>query len=295
MRIASAIVHGKFEWLLNTDRGYYRAGALAQNLGVPSSSAGIETVIDGGNAVIEALRVWQRTIEEEGIAPDESQVELTAPVPRPGKIICVGLNYRPHVQESQMQIPSSPVLFNKYLNSVIGPNAVVNPPSDAEQMDYEAELVVVIGRTASKVAESEALGYVFGYMNGNDLSDRGLQFRTGQWLLGKAADGFAPMGPYVATRDEVPDPGNLDIRCFRNARQVQGSNTREMIFSVPFLIHYISQYITLAPGDVIFTGTPEGVIVGLPEAERNWLRAGDQTEVAIEGLGSLTTRIGPNR
>jgi 2-keto-4-pentenoate hydratase/2-oxohepta-3-ene-1,7-dioic acid hydratase in catechol pathway len=217
---------------------------------------------------------------------------LEAPVPRPGQIVCVGLNYRPHVAESQMDLPTHPVLFNKYARAVVGPGAVVRAPGESTQLDYEAELVIVIGRVCHDVSEAAALDYVAGYCNGNDLSARDLQFRTSQWLLGKAGDGLGPMGPYLVTRDEVADPDQLDIVGRRNGSIVQQANTRDMIFSCRQLVSYISRYLTLEPGDVIFTGTPEGVILGQPAANRRWLTPGEVVTVAITGLGELETTIG---
>lgn len=238
------------------------------------------------------LQKWLEWAHAHGIKSDRLPDQILAPVPHPGKILCVGLNYRPHAHESQMEIPSYPVLFNKYGNSVVGSNTPVHPPRDAQELDYEAELVVVMGRRATQVGEAEALQYVAGYCNGNDLSARDLQFRTNQWLLGKTADGFGPMGPYLVTADEIADPDALDIVCRRDGVEVQHSNTRNMIFSCRYLIHYISRYMTLEPGDVIFTGTPEGVIFGKSEAERQWLQTGEQVSVSVEGLGELVTPIG---
>jgi 2-keto-4-pentenoate hydratase/2-oxohepta-3-ene-1,7-dioic acid hydratase in catechol pathway len=153
-------------------------------------------------------------------------------------------------------------------------------------------LVIVIGQECRDVSEEHALDYVVGYANGNDLSSRSLQFRTSQWLLGKVLDGFAPVGPYLVTADAVPNPDALSIRGWRNGELVQDSNTSQMIFSCRYLISYLSRYMTLRPGDVIFTGTPEGVILGMPEAERRWMTSGEQFTVAIEGLGELVTKIG---
>ncbi len=292
MRLASALVDGQEEWVLMTAGGTVRGSRLAASAGVKVGPRPMEWVLEGGPGRWETIADWARRAEEQGME-DATRPTFLAPLPRPRNIVCVGLNYRPHVAESKMEIPSSPVLFNKYSSAVVGDRAVVRPPQDSSQLDYEAELVVVMGRSACRVEESRALDYVFGYCNGNDLSDRALQFRTGQWLLGKAGDGFGPIGPFIATRDEVPDPGALDIRCLRNGIEVQHANTREMIFPIPFLIHYISRYITLQAGDLIFTGTPEGVILGYPEDQRQWLSEGEEVVVTIEGLGHLVTTIGP--
>lgn len=191
-----------------------------------------------------------------------------------------------------MEIPTSPVLFNKYNNTVCGSGTLIDPPDDARQMDYEAELVLVIGKTGSHISEERALDYVAGYCNGNDVSARDLQFRSSQWLLGKSCDHFAPMGPYLVTADEISDPDNLEITGWRNEEIVQHANTRDMIFSCRTLISYISGYMTLNPGDVIFTGTPEGVILGKPPESRKWLEPGEKIAVEIQGLGRLVNEMG---
>ncbi len=292
MKVVSGTRDGQQTWYLMTDHGYYRQSTLAGLGAEHYRGLSIEAAIAEGDAFLEQLALFEEKVVRSGVEPDPEPSVILAPVPKPGKIICVGLNYRPHVQESQMEVPTTPVLFPKYDNAVIGTGATIRPPLEGRQLDYEAELVVVIGKQARRVPESRALDHVFGYMNGNDLSDRALQFRTSQWMVGKSADGFAPMGPYLVTRDQVPDPTDLEIRCERNGIVVQHGNTKEMIFDVAFLVHYISQYITLNPGDVIFTGTPEGVILGYPEDQRRWLEAGETVRVSITGLGDLETTIG---
>ena len=237
------------------------------------------------------LKELARQAKDGGRQPLE-QHRLLPPVPDPQKIICVGLNYSPHIAEGHFDVPTHPVLFNKCANSLVGDGATVSAPGDSQQFDYESELVIVMGREAHNVSERDALDYVLGYTNGNDLSARDLQFRTSQWLLGKAADGLAPLGPYVVTADEIADPDHLEIRGYRNGQLVQHSNTDQMIFSCRFLISYISRYITLQPGDLIFTGTPEGVIMGQDPAARQWLSPGETVTVAVAGLGELTTHIG---
>jgi 2-keto-4-pentenoate hydratase/2-oxohepta-3-ene-1,7-dioic acid hydratase in catechol pathway len=222
-----------------------------------------------------------------------AEVRLLAPVPRPGKIICVGLNYRDHAKETGQPIPSEPILFPKFANSVVGPGADVVVPPEAEKIDYEAELAVVIGRRASRVAAADALDHVAGYACANDVSSRSLQFLTGQWLLGKAIDTFLPLGPFMVTADEVPDPQALGIRCLVNDELRQDSNTGEMVFGVAELIAYASRTMTLEPGDVLVTGTPSGV--GMAAEPPRYLRPGDRMRVEIDGLGRLdnTVRAGP--
>lgn len=216
-------------------------------------------------------------------------VDLTAPVPRPGKIICVGLNYRDHAAETGKPIPAEPILFAKFANSVVGDGATVPIPAVTSEVDWEAELGVVIGRVARAVPVDRALAHVAGYVCLNDLSARDLQRSGGQWTRGKAIDGFLPMGPALVTADEVPDPQQIDIACTVNGEVVQNSNTREMIFGVAELINVISQTITLEPGDCIATGTPPGV--GMAQSPPRYLRGGDVVVVSIAGLGDLTTTM----
>jgi 2,4-didehydro-3-deoxy-L-rhamnonate hydrolase len=218
------------------------------------------------------------------------EVKLLAPVPRPGKIICVGLNYRDHAKETGKAVPTEPILFPKFANSVVGPGAEVLVPPEADEIDYEAELAVVIGRRASRVAVADALDHVAGYACANDVSSRSLQFRTGQWLTGKAIDTFLPLGPYLVTADEVPDPQALGIRCLVNDELRQDSSTSEMVFGVAELVSYTSRTLTLEPGDLLVTGTPAGV--GMAADPPRYLRAGDRMRVEIDGLGELENTVG---
>lgn len=206
------------------------------------------------------------------------------------KIICIGLNYQKHADESNMPAPEHPILFSKFNNSLSAHRERVVIPKEATKVDYEAELAIVIGKEAKDVSEEEALDYVFGYSCANDLSERTLQFRSGQWLLGKSLDGFCPVGPYIVTKDEVDDPNKLRISCRVNDERRQDSNTNDMIFNCQQIISYTSKYMTLKPGDIILTGTPEGVAMG-HEGEKPWLKAGDEVGVEIEQLGRLTTRL----
>ncbi len=218
-----------------------------------------------------------------------SDVHLLAPVPRPGKIIAVGLNYMDHAIETKMEIPTSPVIFAKFSTSVTGPyDQVVMPEADV-QLDYEAELAVVIGRRGKSIARERAMEYVAGYMPLNDVSARKWQFADKQWVRGKSCDTFCPMGPWLTTRDEVPDPHNLNITARVNGSTVQDSNTSNLIFTIPDLIHFISGAITLEPGDVIATGTPAGV--GVFRQPPCFLKVGDVVEVEVEGLGKLMNSI----
>ena len=212
-----------------------------------------------------------------------------APVPRPGKIICVGLNYRDHAAEANMKIPEKPVLFSKFSTAVIAPGEPVVLPATSEKVDYEAELAVVIGRHAKNVTADRAYDYVLGYTAFNDVSARDFQFGDGQWQRGKSCDTFAPMGQTIVTADDVPDPHKLPIKLTLNGQTMQESNTDQMIFGVPALIEFISQTITLEPGDVIATGTPSGV--GFARKPPVFLKPGDEMEVMIEGVSGVNNPV----
>ncbi|HZJ22862.1 MAG TPA: fumarylacetoacetate hydrolase family protein [Anaerolineales bacterium] len=217
---------------------------------------------------------------------NEQNIQPGPCVGTPEKIICIGLNYKRHARETGMAIPETPVLFSKFNNTLAETGESIPLPDNAVQYDYEVELGVMIGKEARYVSVDEALDYVFGYFTVNDLSVRDLQFRTSQWLLGKTPDKFFPTAPCLVTADEVGDPQSLGLSCWVNGELRQSSNTADMIFSVAECISYISQYMTLKPGDVISTGTPEGVVMGM--MEKNWLKPGDEVVVEVEGLGKCT-------
>jgi 2-keto-4-pentenoate hydratase/2-oxohepta-3-ene-1,7-dioic acid hydratase in catechol pathway len=211
-------------------------------------------------------------------------VRVGSPFTRPSKIICVGLNYSKHAAESKMPLPSEPILFFKATTSFTGPNDDLIIPKNSKKTDWEVELAVVIGKKASYVDEQNAMAYVAGFCLHNDYSEREFQLeRNGQWVKGKSADTFAPMGPFLATPDEVPNYGNLRLWLKVNGKMLQDSNTNDLIFGVPFLVSYISQFMTLLPGDVISTGTPAGVGLGLNPPV--FLKPGDTVELGIDGLG----------
>jgi 2-keto-4-pentenoate hydratase/2-oxohepta-3-ene-1,7-dioic acid hydratase in catechol pathway len=220
---------------------------------------------------------------------DEASLTLGPSVYHPEKILCVGLNYRQHAAESGSDVPEVPVLFSKFNNALNAHGAPIAVPAAASQYDYEVELAVVIGRTARNVPEDQALDYVLGYCNANDVSARDLQKRTSQWLLGKTLNGFCPIGPYLVTSDEVTDPQQLGVKSWLNGEPRQDSNTSDMVFTVAEIISYISQYLPLKPGDVILTGTPEGVILGMDP--KVWMKPGDEVTIEVEGLGRLTNRL----
>jgi 2-keto-4-pentenoate hydratase/2-oxohepta-3-ene-1,7-dioic acid hydratase in catechol pathway len=210
-------------------------------------------------------------------------------IPRPGKIVCVGLNYRDHAAEGGQDLPKAPLLFAKWPNTLIGDGDPVVLPPESTQVDYEAELGVVIGTKAKRVSERDALDHVEGYICVNDVSARDLQFADGQWTRGKSPDTFCPVGPRLVPREEIADPQALAIRCIVNGEALQDSSTAQMIFSVAEIIAYTSQVITLEPGDLIATGTPAGV--GVFRDPKVLLKDGDEVSVEIEGLGTLTNPI----
>ena len=266
--------------------------ALGQGAGnLPQT---VEAAIAGGEAARSALADLVARAEAAGATGsswlvDEASLTLGPSVPNPGKIVCVGLNYRKHAEETGAAIPTSPVLFSKFLNTIAAPDEDVPLTDAATQYDYEVELAVVMGDTTKNVSAADALNTVFGYSTANDLSARDLQTRTSQWLLGKTMDKFMPIGPYLVTAEEVPDPQKLAIRTWLNGDLRQNSNTDDMIFPVAEIVSYISRHFTLEPGDVIITGTPEGVILGM--AEKRWMAPGDVIEVEVEGLGKLRNRM----
>jgi 2-keto-4-pentenoate hydratase/2-oxohepta-3-ene-1,7-dioic acid hydratase in catechol pathway len=224
-----------------------------------------------------------------GAVADLRNVSLLAPVPRPPKLICVGLNYREHALEAKMEVPRVPTLFNKFPNVVIGPGDNIVLPKNSSQPDYEAELAFVIGRGGRHIPAARWRDHVAGYTIVNDVSARDFQMATSQWLIGKTFDTFAPMGPWIVSADEIPDPHALDIRLSIGGEVLQHSNTRELIFRIPELMEYISSVVTLEPGDVVATGTPSGV--GFARKPPRYLRAGDQVVVKVGGIGELRNPV----
>ena len=256
----------------------------------------VHEVIDGGEAAV--ARLTQFTAQALELAGndssyllDEAKLTLGPCVTHPNKIICVGLNYRKHAEETNAAIPQYPILFNKFNNTLTGHGDDIPLPKVSQKVDYEAELVIVIGKTAKYVTKEDALSHVFGYCSVNDLSARDLQLRTQQWLLGKSCDKFSPLGPYLVSADELGNPNDLDIKCTVNGEVRQHSNTSDMIFHCDEIVSYISQHMTLVPGDIILTGTPEGVVLGYPEDKQVYLKDGDIVTIEIEKLGRLTNRL----
>ncbi len=254
----------------------------------PDIPAGAKAFLAGGpTRVTEA-----REATERGAAIPPDQVRLVAPVPDPQKIICVGLNYADHATESGAQVGDEPVIFNKFPTALAAHGDTIRLPKVGADVDYEAELVAVIGVGGKNIPRHAALDHVAGYACGHDVSARDWQKDKpgGQWLLGKSFDGFAPLGPELVTADEVGDPHTLDIRLRLNGQLMQESNTEQLIFSVDVLVAYISQVCTLLPGDLIFTGTPSGV--GMGRTPPVFLKAGDEVEVEIDRLGCLRNPVG---
>jgi 2-keto-4-pentenoate hydratase/2-oxohepta-3-ene-1,7-dioic acid hydratase in catechol pathway len=250
----------------------------------PDAPGSVDDLVRGG------VTAW-RLVEELAAASGRNVNGDTRAlaVPWPGKIICIGLNYRRHAIEAKLTLTETPLIFAKFGNTLVASGQPVYLPSTAQQYDYEAELGVVIGRRAVRVSEEEALDFVWGYCNCNDLTARELQARTSQYVLGKTLDGFLPVGPELVSADEVGDPQKLTIRTWVNGELRQDSNTSDMVFGVAAIVSYISQYIPLEVGDFIATGTPSGVILGMnPQV---WLKAGDTVDVEVEGLGRLTSPL----
>src|SRR5262245_5980568 len=273
---------------LRTERGVLDVAAAERDF-----REGAPTTIDAvfkGQGDVNALR---RLADKAGASPDRyfvapDKAAFGPCVTSPEKIICIGLNYRKHAAETGNPVPKQPILFNKYNTALNGHGGTIGvSEEDAQRFDYEAELVIVIGRRARNVSEADAPNYIFGYATGNDFTARDLQSRSTQWMLGKSLDGSAPLGPWLVTADQV-DGDNLKIECRVNGEVRQSSNTSDMVFNCKQLVSYTSRYFTLKPGDIIFTGTPEGVISGYPKDKQVWLKPGDKIVTSIEKLGDLS-------
>jgi 2-keto-4-pentenoate hydratase/2-oxohepta-3-ene-1,7-dioic acid hydratase in catechol pathway len=250
---------------------------------LPGSVRGI---LEGGSA---ALAKAAKAADSASDALDAATVKLAAPIPNPGKILCIGLNYADHAAESGQPLPEHPIVFSKYSNTVIGSGEPIVLPKVTDMVDYEAELGFVIGKRGRHISEAEALDYVAGYLPVNDVSARDYQERVSQWTMGKSFDSFAPMGPALVTADEVGDPHKLAIRLWIGDEALQDSSTSQLIFSVPKLVADISEVMTLEPGDIVSTGTPPGV--GGARKPPRWLRAGETVNIEIEKLGILSNPI----
>jgi 2-keto-4-pentenoate hydratase/2-oxohepta-3-ene-1,7-dioic acid hydratase in catechol pathway len=255
----------------------------------PALPASVRVLLEGGPAALQAAAAAVR--HAKAVTHDAAKVRLLAPVPDPRKIVCLGLNYKDHAEESGAPIPKEPILFSKYATTLTGHEAPIVLPKVSNEVDYEAELVIVIGKAGRHIKADQALAHVAGYTCGHDVSARDWQLKKDQkqWMVGKTFDTFAPTGPHLVTSDEIPDPHNLPIRLRLNGQTMQNSNTKQMIFRVPETLAYLSQVFTLEPGDLIFTGTPPGV--GFAKKPPLFLKAGDVAEVEIDGIGLLRNPV----
>ena len=278
----------------------YRQGKkLLQGIVTETGIVGIEGLLNSlnkpfpspwlTNEDVEELKKLKNSQLKQVECIPESSLKFGPCVSGYSKIIGIGLNYRKHAIETNMEIPKYPIVFNKFNNALTDFENDVPLGSEGEQFDYEVELGVVIGKKCKDVSTEDSLSYVLGYCVANDLSCRDLQFKSSQWLLGKSLDHFLPLGKYLVTADEVGDPQNLELSCFLNGEIRQKSNTADMIFTVAEIISYLSKYMTLDPGDLILTGTPAGVIMGLPN--KNWIKPGDRVRVEVEKLGMTENRM----
>jgi 2-keto-4-pentenoate hydratase/2-oxohepta-3-ene-1,7-dioic acid hydratase in catechol pathway len=268
-----------------------KAGVLRGDDVVLISGAGFASTMDvilGGAAALDSIGSFAAAATGSAVLP-AATVKLMAPIPRPPKLICVGLNYRDHAEECGLEIPKVPTIFNKFPNVVVGPDDPIVLPKNSTKPDYEAEFAFVIGKGGRHIPAERWKEHVFGYMNLNDVSARDFQMATTQWLMGKTFDTFAPAGPWLVTADEIEDPHNLNIRITVSGEVLQNSNTRNLIFGVPELIAHLSSVVTLEPGDIVSTGTPGGV--GFVRKPPRFLRPGDECVVEVEGLGQLRNPV----
>src|SRR2546421_1624498 len=284
MRLATIAINGQARAAVFADGAYVDVQATDGQL--PGS---VRQIIAGGAAVLDAVARAVR--RPNAVKHPAGQVTLLAPMLDPPKIVCLGLNYRDHAAESGAPIPKEPILFSKYATAIIGPEQAIVLPPVSQEVDYEAELVIVVGKRGRNIPAAQADAHVAGYTVGHDVSARDWQLKKDgkQWMVGKTFDTFAPIGPHFVTADEVRDPHNLPIRLRLNGKTMQDSNTSQMIFKVGDTLAYLSQVFTLEPGDLIFTGTPPGV--GFARKPPIYLKGGDVTEVEIEGLGVLRNPV----
>jgi 2-keto-4-pentenoate hydratase/2-oxohepta-3-ene-1,7-dioic acid hydratase in catechol pathway len=272
---------------VRTDKGIVDIGAAAAAFKIDAPTTTDDIISGDYNAGALKTAIDKATAAGGKYVVTESAAKFGPVVTNPSKIICVGFNYISHASEVKVKIPAEPILFNKYNSSLNGAGGTIAVSKEhGSHFDYETELVAVIGKTARDVSEADALNYVFGYTIGHDFSERDQQMRTGQFMLGKTGDGWGPLGPWLVTADQI-DPNNLDLKTTVNGEVRQNSNTRNMIFNTAKIISFASRYMTLEPGDVIFTGTPEGVILGMPPEKQVWLKAGDKIVSTIEKLGEM--------
>jgi 2-keto-4-pentenoate hydratase/2-oxohepta-3-ene-1,7-dioic acid hydratase in catechol pathway len=276
----------RFVTYQESGRAEARVGLVTADRVADVSSLGYPTMLDlleGGPAALN--KVTTAKLETVALA----SVKLLAPIPRPRKLICVGLNYRDHAEETGSEIPAVATIFNKFATSVIGTGDAIVLPKVSSKPDYEAEFAFVIGKGGRHIPEAEWEDHVFGYTIVNDVSARDYQRATTQWLMGKTFDTFAPMGPWIVTKDEISDPHDVDVRMVINGQLLQNGNTRNLIFKIPYLISFLSSVFTLEPGDIVSTGTPAGV--GAARTPPRWLLPGDDVAVQISGIGELRNPV----
>lgn len=303
-RLGAQVPRGQ---IIDLNRGYF---ALKQAEGQPVTQrlagaivpSDMVAFLEGGDQALEAARAVVHFVEERGaidgllvnrwgsrIVCDEPNVRILAPILKPPKIIGIGLNYRDHAEEQGAKVPKVPMIFAKFATSIIGPNEPIIYPSITEQLDYEAELAFVIGKGGKNIPIDKAYSHIAGYCIFNDVTARDIQLSDRQWVRGKTADTLAPLGPYLVTRDEIPEPDNLKIQLWLNGDLMQDSRTDQLIFDIPYLVNFLSQAFTLEPGDIVATGTPSGV--GFARTPPNFMEVGDRVKVEIEGLGVLENPI----
>lgn len=264
---------------------------ISSEVKVPTT---MDELIQAGVDGLSLLRDYAAKIENkksDQLFLKENEIKFGPCVPRPGKVIGIGLNYRGYLKEANTPRPNFPYIFTKFPSAVRAAGDPIYIPFNSRQVDFEAEIAIVIGKKARRVAKEDALDYVIGYCNVNDFSARDLQYSTASWLPGKCCDSFCPLGPYLVTADEVGDPNHLSLKAYVNGELRQNSNTSDMIFTCKEIVSEISQLFTLEPGDIILTGTPEGIIMTDPEDQRIWLKEGDEIMVEIEKLGRLVNKI----
>ncbi|MBD3305091.1 FAA hydrolase family protein [candidate division KSB3 bacterium] len=297
-----AVIHD--EYLVDLNVGYVDLLCCQRTTEPPDHSfvPSLKALLEQGESALHTAREIVKLAQEALTDLDTSSslpawlvplkdIRLAAPVPTPQKVIAIGQNYRDHCLEQNAPIPERPIIFAKFPTTIIGPGEqIVWNPALTKEVDYEAELGVVIGKTAKNVAREHALDYVAGYLNANDVSARNLQFSDRQWVRGKSVDTFCPLGPYLVTKEEIPSPNTLPIRAVLSGNVMQESNTEQMIFDVPYLIEFMTTAFTLLPGDIILTGTPPGV--GVFRDPKVFLAPGDTITIEIEGLGALTNPVG---
>jgi len=257
----------------------------------PDDMLGLIKLGRHGKDQIASVLKWLEENEsfKQEVEVDNTSIEVLAPISNPGKLVCVGNNYMDHCIEQNVEPPKKPMIFSKWASCIVGPNAEVNLPEDSLQVDYEAELAVIIGMEGKNIPKEQALDYVYGYTIINDISARDIQFEDVQWVRGKSYDTFAPLGPAIVTSDEIDDPHNLDIRLTVNGEPLQDSNTKHLIHKIPYIISYLSKGFTFQPGDVIATGTPHGV--GVFRNPPVFLKKGDICRIEIEKVGTLENPI----